>query len=79
MVGLSQPRLHTSDNKLLTTYLLSVYHLPMSDRTLKLATGNWVEGPDFWDRDEDLKLFMERLGEGANLLLVAPRRLRLIC
>ena len=42
---------------------------------LKQAHGNWVVGEQFWDREEDLELFVERIEEGANVLLVAQRRL----
>ncbi len=37
--------------------------------------GNWVEGERFWGRELDLKLFEDRLDEGANLLMVAQRRM----
>ena len=47
----------------------------MSNPTLKRATGNWVVGDQFWDREVELSLFMERLHEGAHLLLTAPRRI----
>jgi hypothetical protein len=47
----------------------------MSTSTLKRATGNWVVADQFWDREAELLLFMERLIEGANLLLTAPRRI----
>jgi hypothetical protein len=47
----------------------------MSSRSLKRATGNWVVGDQFWDREAELSLFMERLSEGAHLLLTAPRRI----
>jgi hypothetical protein len=47
----------------------------MDQPTLKRATGNWVVGDRFWDREVELKLFMERLEEGAYLLLTAPRRI----
>ena len=47
----------------------------MSGPTLKRATGNWVVGDRFWDREVELSLFMERLQEGAHLLLTAPRRI----
>ena len=42
---------------------------------LKLGGGNWVSGDKFWDREADLKLFAERLDDGAHLLVVAPRRI----
>jgi hypothetical protein len=36
--------------------------------------GNWVTGEQFWDRKEEIPLFVELLDEGAHILLVAPRR-----
>lgn len=47
----------------------------MEKRTLKRATGNWVVGDRFWDREVEIELLIERLDEGAHLLLVAPRRM----
>jgi len=42
---------------------------------LKMGDGSVVEGDRFWDREEDLKLFIERIDRGANQLLVAQRRM----
>lgn len=42
---------------------------------LKQAHGNWVTGDRFWDREVELQRFIERIDEGANLLLVAQRRI----
>jgi hypothetical protein len=42
---------------------------------LKQALGNWVTGDRFWDREEDIRLFIERVEAGANQLLVAQRRM----
>jgi hypothetical protein len=42
---------------------------------LKQASGNWVSGAQFWDREADVGLFVERLDEGAHILLVAQRRM----
>ena len=43
---------------------------------LKQAHGNWVAGEDrFWDREEEVGLFIEYLDEGANLHMVAQRRI----
>jgi len=42
---------------------------------LTQAHGNWVEGDQFWDREDDITLFAEKLAEGAHLLLVAQRRM----
>ena len=42
---------------------------------MRRALGNWVVGDRFWDREPELELFMELLEEGANVLLIAPRRI----
>jgi hypothetical protein len=42
---------------------------------MKRALGNWVVADRFWDREPELKLFMEYLEAGANVLLIAPRRI----
>lgn len=42
---------------------------------MKQAHGNWVTGDHFWDRQEDIALFTQRVDEGAHLLLVAQRRM----
>lgn len=42
---------------------------------MKMAQGNWVIGDQFWGRQEDLELFVERVDEGAHLLMVAQRRM----
>jgi uncharacterized protein len=41
---------------------------------MKKTVGNWVTGERFWDREEEIPLFVELLDEGAHILLVAPRR-----
>ena len=64
----------TLPTKTLTTFLLADNSL-MNDPKLKRATGNWVVGDQFWDRETELALFIERLSEGAHLLLTAPRRI----
>jgi hypothetical protein len=43
--------------------------------TLKRATGNWVVGDQFWDRETELELFIRHIDEGAHLLVVAQRRI----
>ncbi len=45
------------------------------NRKLKQAYGNWVEGDRFWDRESDTKLLIDKLDEGAHILLVAQRRM----
>ena len=47
----------------------------MTKRRLKQAEGKVVSGDQFWGRDKDMELFAGRLDEGANLLLVAQRRM----
>ncbi|MGD0345680.1 MAG: hypothetical protein ABSA85_02930 [Terracidiphilus sp.] len=42
---------------------------------MKRALGNWVTGEYFWDRKEELELFLEYIRKGANILLTAPRRI----
>src|SRR5450631_722455 len=39
------------------------------------AHGNWVKGDRFWDRESDTALMIEKLDEGAHILLVAQRRM----
>ena len=42
---------------------------------LKRTVGNYVTGEKFWDRAEDITLFMELLDDGAHILMAAPRRI----
>lgn len=42
---------------------------------MKQAYGNWVEGDRFWDRKKDIELLVNKLDEGAHILLVAQRRM----
>lgn len=44
-------------------------------KKLKQSYGNWVTGDRFWDRETDLELFIEKIEEGANILLTAQRRM----
>lgn len=44
-------------------------------KKLVQAHGNWVEGDRFWDRESDTALMVEKLDEGAHILLVAQRRM----
>ncbi len=44
-------------------------------RKLKQALGNWVEGERFWNREADIELLINKLDEGAHILLVAQRRM----
>lgn len=46
----------------------------MKDR-LKQAIGKVVTGDWFWDRETDLELLTNKIDEGANILLVAQRRI----
>jgi hypothetical protein len=42
---------------------------------LKQSQGNVVTGDRFWDREEEIELFIEKIDEGAHILLVAQRRM----
>lgn len=42
---------------------------------MKKAYGNWVTGDRFWDRKEDIELLIEKIDDGAQILLVAQRRM----
>ena len=42
---------------------------------LKQAHGSWVTGENFFNRENELKLFSGRIREGANILLTAQRRM----
>ncbi|MBN2055383.1 ATP-binding protein [bacterium] len=42
---------------------------------LKNKVGPFVVGDEFWDRDKEVASMLRLLGEGQNLLLVAPRRI----
>jgi uncharacterized protein len=44
-------------------------------RKLVKTVGNYVEGDRFWGRERELSLFIEDLDAGANILLVAQRRI----
>ena len=43
-------------------------------KKLKQAHGNWVAGERFWDREDELALFIERIEEEAHQPMVALRR-----
>ncbi len=45
------------------------------DNKLKQAHGNWVVDDRFWNRKQDIELFIKKIDEGAHLLLVAQRRM----
>ena len=45
------------------------------ERKLKQAYGNWVEGSRFWDREDDIKLLIQKINDGAHISLVAQRRM----
>jgi len=44
-------------------------------KKLKRAVGNYVTGEKFWNREEDIRLFIELLDEAAHILMAAPRRI----
>ena len=43
-------------------------------KKLRREVGNWVDGDRFWDRVHEFAELEELLDEGANVLMVAPRR-----
>lgn len=43
-------------------------------KSLVREVGNWVSGERFWNRQAEIREFMELIDEGAHILLVAPRR-----
>jgi predicted AAA+ superfamily ATPase len=45
------------------------------ERKLKRSVGKVVCGDTFWGRSKEKKLFLEKIREGANLLLTAQRRM----
>jgi uncharacterized protein len=47
----------------------------MTQPTLAMGLGNWVEGHRFWGRETELRLFAERIDAGAHQLLIAQRRM----
>ena len=42
---------------------------------MKMGMGKVVTGEGFWDREEEKKLLVQRIKEGAHVLLVAQRRM----
>lgn len=44
-------------------------------KKLKQAHGNWVDGDRFWDREHEIRVFIDRLDEGAHILLIGQRRI----
>ncbi len=44
-------------------------------KKLERAVGNFVTGDKFWNRDREIKTFVEYLDEGAHILMAAPRRI----
>lgn len=43
--------------------------------SMKQAHGNWVTGDTFWGRDAEIRAFIQKIDEGANIILLAPRRM----
>jgi hypothetical protein len=44
-------------------------------RTLRSGVGNWVAGDGFFDRENELRLFLQMLAEGESVSLIAQRRI----
>ena len=55
---------------LLTTKMLKEYH-----RTMRLSTGRWVSGDDFFNRDAELRVLEARVRDGNHTLLTGQRRM----
>jgi uncharacterized protein len=47
----------------------------MAQKSLPPAHGNWVSGAEFWDRTKETEDFTRLILDGANILLVAQRRM----
>lgn len=62
-------------NDIVANGIVFMYHGLMSEKRLKRAVGNWVSGDRFWNREEELSLLIQYLEEGAQILLVAQRRI----
>jgi len=45
------------------------------EKKLKSAVGPWVTGERFWDRDTEMKVLIQKINEGANIRVVAQRRI----
>ena len=42
---------------------------------MKSSTGRWVSGDDFFDREPELCILENRVGEGNHVLLTGQRRM----
>ena len=54
---------------------MSSYHLNMNDGTMSSSTGRWVSGPDFFDRDAELRILEDRVRDANHVLLTGQRRM----
>jgi len=74
------------NHAIITTEMLATYLLPTNTldfiegvfemaEKLKQSQGNVVTGDRFWNREKDLELFIDKIDEGAHILLVAQRRM----
>ena len=45
------------------------------DRKLRQAQGNWVDGDRFWGREDDIRMLVRKIDEGAHISIVAQRRM----
>jgi len=45
------------------------------EKKMKRGCGNWVDGERFWDRETEMGLLKGYLDDGANVLLIAQRRM----
>ena len=61
------------DNNTVDNY--SSTRLLNKDPVMKSATGRWVSGDDFFDREPELQILKERVRAGNHLLLTGQRRM----
>jgi hypothetical protein len=45
------------------------------ERKLQQAQGNWVDGARFWGREDDIRILMRMIDDGAHISIVAQRRM----
>ncbi len=65
------------DNKIVDNIKFIITNELMGVKMDKLhqAHGNWVDGDRFWDREKEKDQFIEMIDDGANILLIAQRRM----
>ena len=63
--------------KLLTTVLMIARLVPLKGLrgVMRLSTGSWVSGDDFFDREHELSLLQEKIRDHNHILLTGQRRM----